>query len=95
MSNIKLAKNEKILAIRMTSQLLNQLNALAKAKHMGTATVARMALADYITKEAPNALLGATSQPQPQQPTKTKSANPIWDAMSPAERKAHNEEWDY
>ena len=93
MSIKKPIKNDVILAIRMPEKLLNQLNALAESKYMGTATMARNVLAQYLIDEAPNALLGATAQPQ--QPTKTKSVNPTWEAMSPAERKAYDDEWNY
>ena len=90
MSNKKTAKNDVILAIRMPAQLLYQLNALAESKYMGTATMARNVLAQYLTDEAPKALLGATIQPKPQGKVSTR-----WDAMSPAERQAYNDEWDY
>ena len=89
MSNTKLPKQTEILAIRMNPQLLNQLNALAVAKHMGTATMARMALQDYLKEQAPNALLGTTSVPQ--QPTK---GSPIYKAMSPSQRAAYDAEWE-
>jgi hypothetical protein len=74
MSNSKIPKQTEILAIRMNPQLLNQLNALAIAKHMGTATMARAALIDYLKSEAPNALLGASATPQAQPFNKPKPA---------------------
>lgn len=88
MINTKATQNDVLLAIRMPKKLLDQLNALAVAKGVGTSTMARMTLMDYLKAEAPNALLAP-------QPTKGKSNNPAWDAMSPAERKAYNDEWDY
>ena len=95
MSNTKLPKQTEILAIRMNPQLLNQLNALAVAKHMGTATMARMALQDYLKEQAPNALLGTTSVPQQPQ---GKQLTPFElseirkkQAMSPQERKAYED----
>jgi hypothetical protein len=88
MSNSKIPKQTEILAIRMNPQLLSQLNALAVAKHMGTATMARMALIDYLKDEAPNALLGASATQQISKPS-----NPKFN--SPAEQKAWEAEWDY
>lgn len=93
MSNANKPKNEELLAIRMPKKLHDQLNALAQSKYMGVSTMARNVLAQYLIDEAPNALLGAT--PQPQQPTKGKQMTPAMQAMSPAERKAWEEEWDY
>lgn len=81
MSNANIPKQTEILAIRMNPQLLHQLNALATAKQMGTATMARMALIDYLKNEAPNALIGT--------PTPTKPLNKLEQqrlALSPAER---------
>jgi len=97
MSNTKLPKQTEILAIRMTQSLLNQLNALAVAKQMGTATMARMALIDYLKAEAPNALIGV-STPAPVSKLTGKPLSPLraaYEAMSPAERKAHDDVWDY
>ena len=97
MSNAKLPKQTEILAIRMNPQLLNQLNALAVAKHMGTATMARMALIDYLKDEAPNALIGV-STPAPVSKLTGKPINPLraaYEALSPAERKAQDDEWNY
>lgn len=90
MSNKKTTKNDVILAIRMPKRLLDQLNALAESKYMGTATMARNVLAQYLIDEAPNALLGATTQP-----TKPVKGSASYQAMSPAERQAYDSEWDY
>ena len=90
MSNTKSSNQTEVLAIRMTSQLLKQLNILAKAKNIGTATMARMALTEYLKEQAPDALLSTT---QPTQPSnKPKSPR---EAMSPAERESWDREWDY
>lgn len=89
MSNKNKPQNDSVLAIRMTEQLLNQLNALAQAKAIGTSTMVRMVLTDYLRDEAPNALIGASI---PQQSAKPKTAR---EAMSPAEREAYDKEWDY
>lgn len=88
MSNRNKPKNEEILAIRMPKKLLDQLNALAVAKNMGTSTMARMALTDYLKEEAPDALIGAT----PAQPQGKFNASKF---SSPAEQKAWEAEWDY
>jgi len=88
MINKKASQNDVLLAIRMPKKLLDQLNALAVAKGVGTSTMARMALIDYLKDEAPNALIGA-SIPQPQ----SKLSNPKFN--SPAEQKAWEAEWDY
>ena len=77
----------------MPKKLHDQLNALAQSKYMGISTMARNVLAQYLIDEAPNALLGST--PQPMQPTKGRKLNPSYEAMSPAERKAYDAEWDY
>lgn len=92
MFNKKQPQNDVLLAIRMPKKLLDQLNALADAKGVGTSTMARMVLIDYLRDEAPNALIGIT--PQPQQLGKAK-LSPALQAMSPAERKAYEDEWDY
>lgn len=63
MSNAKSSNQTEVLAIRMTPQLLKQLNILAQAKNIGTATMARMALTEYLKEQAPDALL-STTQPQ-------------------------------
>lgn len=89
MSNKNTPQNDEILAIRMPKKLLDQLNALATAKGVGTSTMARMALIDYLRDEAPNALIGAT--PQTQQPVK---GNPIYQNMSPSQRAVYDSEWD-
>jgi len=90
MSIKKTPKNDEILAIRMPKKLLDQLNALAESKYMGTATMARNVLAQYLIAEAPNALLGATPHQKvdPKIPT-------AFQGMSPAERKAYEDEWSY
>lgn len=89
MSNKNKPQNDSILAIRMPTKLLHQLNALAQAKHMGTATMARMALTDYLKDEAPDALIGAPTQSLQLQ----NKFNPN-NFKSPAEQKAWEEEWD-
>ena len=97
MINTKATQNDVLLAIRMPKKLLDQLNALAVAKHMGTATMARMALIDYLKDEAPNALIGV-STPAPVSKLTGKPINPLraaYEALSPAERKAQDDEWNY
>lgn len=76
-----------VLAIRINKDLLEQFNALAKTKAIGASSLVRMLISDYLRDEAPKALLTQS------QPTKTKTGNTTWDAMSPAERKAYDEEW--
>jgi|GEM_PF-5703815 len=90
MLNKKQQQNDEILAIRMPKKLLDQLNALALAKGVGTSTMARMALIDYLRDEAPNALIGAT-------PTTSTTARPNQPSaiMSPSQRQAYDNEWDY
>jgi antitoxin component of RelBE/YafQ-DinJ toxin-antitoxin module len=83
-------QNDAILAVRINKDLLEQVNALAKTKAIGTSSLVRMLLSDYLRNEAPKALLSST----PQQPVKGKYVNAL-DAMSPAERKAYQDEWDY
>jgi hypothetical protein len=90
MSNKKASQNDVLLAIRMPKKLLDQLNALAIAKGIGTSTMARMTLIDYLRDEAPNALIGAS---QPQVPLQGKF-NPN-KFKTPAEQKAWEDEWDY
>ena len=94
MSNANIPKQTEILAIRMNPQLLNQLNALATAKQMGTATMARMALIDYLKNEAPNALIGASTPTKPSGKP-TNPARAIYEALSPAERQAYDDDWNY
>ena len=97
MSNANKVKQTEILAIRMSQPLINQLNALALAKGMGTATMARMALIDYLKAEAPNALIGVAT-PAPVSKLTGKPINParaMYEAMSPAERKEYDDTWDY
>lgn len=88
MSNKKASQNDVLLAIRMPKKLLDQLNALALAKGIGTSTMARMTLIDYLRDEAPNALIGASTPAQT--PTFNKAK-----FNSPAEQKAWEAEWDY
>ena len=90
MSNKKASQNDVLLAIRMPKKLLDQLNALAVAKGVGTSTMARMTLIDYLRDEAPNALIGASIQ----QPQSAQSFNKA-KFSSPAEQKAWEAEWDY
>jgi len=77
-----------VLAIRMSPELLKQLNALAKQKHIGTATMARTALVNYLTEEAPNALISA-SQSVPTSQGKFDSSR----FRTPAEQKMWEEDW--
>jgi len=90
MINKKATQNDVLLAIRMPKKLLDQLNALAVAKGVGTSTMARMTLIDYLRDEAPNALIGA-SQPISNQQGKFNSNK----FNSPSEQKAWEAEWDY
>jgi len=88
MSYTKIQNNDVILTIRMPAPLLTQLEALAKTKYLGVSTMARQALAEYLTKEAPSALLSATpvvqtSQPKPQVFSKPSQRS---DVMSEDER---------
>ena len=69
MNSQKQDVKDAILAIRMSPELLKQLNILSRQKHIGTATMARGVLVDYLRQEAPNALLNST--PHPTTPTKT------------------------
>jgi len=92
MSNNKTPQNDVLLAIRMPKKLLDQLNALALAKGIGTSTMARMTLIDYLRDEAPNALIGVTPSSNPTKPIKGSAS---YQAMSPAERQAYDSEWDY
>lgn len=85
MSNKKTPQNDHLLAIRMPKKLLDQLNALADAKGVGTSTMARMALLDFLRDEAPNALIGAT----PQQNTMNRNS-----IAKPSQRYV-DPEWDY
>ena len=88
MSNKNKPQNDSILAIRMPLKLLTQLNALAQAKHMGTATMARMALTDNLKDEAPDALIGASpTQPKPQNKFNASQFR------TPAEQRAWEEDW--
>lgn len=91
MINKKASQNDVLLAIRMPKKLLDQLNALAVAKGIGTSTMARMTLIDYLRDEAPNALIGGVQQPIPNQQSKF---NPNR-FKTPAEQKAYEDEWDY
>jgi hypothetical protein len=87
MINKKATQNDVLLAIRMPKKLLDQLNALAVVKGVGTSTMARMALIDYLKDEAPNALIGASIPQQAKQ-----SPNKF---RTPSEQKAWEDEWDY
>jgi hypothetical protein len=91
MINTKATQNDVLLAIRMPKKLLDQLNALAVAKGVGTSTMARMTLIDYLKDEAPNALIGVATPAKPRTTTGQDRLN----AMSPAERKAHEDDWNY
>lgn len=91
MFNKNKPQNDSVLAIRMNEKLLNQLNALAQAKAIGTSTMVRMVLTDYLRDEAPNALIGASQPPQVQLQGKFNPAK----FKTPAEQKAYEDEWDY
>ena len=80
-------QNDAILAIRINKDLLDQLNTLAKTKSIGVSSLVRMLMSDYIRNEAPKLLLGGSLPP-------TKPRNSM-EAMSPAERKAWEDEWEY
>jgi metal-responsive CopG/Arc/MetJ family transcriptional regulator len=90
MSNKKQQQNDEILAIRMPKKLLDQLNALAVAKGVGTSTMARMALIDYLRDEAPNALIGATPSTST---TGTLSPQQRMQSLSPSMRQQYEEDW--
>ena len=92
MINKKATQNDVLLAIRMPKKLLDQLNALAVAKGVGTSTMARMTLIDYLKEEAPNALLAPMPQGKGKPPNPLKAA---YEALSPAERKAQDDDWNY
>ncbi len=92
MTNNKAQQNDVLLAIRMPKKLLDQLNALAVAKGVGTSTMARMTLIAYLKEEAPNALIGNATITAPQQKPR---GTAIYQAMSPAERQAYDDEWGY
>ena len=83
-------QNDAVLAIRINQELLNQLNALAKTKAIGASSLVRMLVAEYIRSEAPKALLGATPQPQ----AKGKPLQDWEKAMSPAQRKKMEDDYD-
>ena len=84
--------HDKTLTFRLPTALHAQLEQIATAQYLKMGELVRNLIKDEIKRAQP--YVGAQNS-APQQPTKTKSANPIWDAMSPAERKAYNEEWDY
>lgn len=86
MNNTKPPKNSEILAIRMTPQLLKQLNTLAQLKNIGTATMARMALTEYLKDQAPDALIGTV--PNTNQPNNRMIARP-------SQQVQYNDDWDY
>jgi hypothetical protein len=94
MINKKASQNDVLLAIRMPKKLLDQLNALAQAKGVGTSTMARMTLIDYLKEEAPNALIGASTPTKPSGKP-TNPARAIYEALSPAERQAYDDDWNY
>jgi hypothetical protein len=96
MSYANKPQNDSLLTIRMPEQLLNQLNALAQSKAIGTSSMARMVLAQYLTDEAPKALIGISTPLKPQGKVLTaweKQEQAKRQAMSPAQRKAYDEEW--
>jgi len=88
MSNKKASQNDVLLAIRMPKKLLDQLNALAVVKGVGTSTMARMALIDFLKDEAPNALIGAS----PAKPLN--KLDQQRQALSPAERAKQDADYD-
>lgn len=83
-------QNDAVLAIRINQELLNQLNALAKTKAIGASSLVRMLVAEYIRSEAPKALLGTTPQPQ----AKGKPLQDWEKALSPAQRKKMEDDYD-
>ena len=90
MSNKKTVKNNDLLTIRLPAELMQQLESLAQTKYMGVSTMARLALVQYLNTEAPKALLGITPQPQ----AKGKPLQDWEKAMSPAQRKKMEDDYD-
>ena len=74
-------QNDSVFTVRINHELLEQSNALAKAKGIGLSSLVRMLLSDYIRNEAPK-LLSATTQPQ----AKGKPLQDWEKALSPAQR---------
>jgi hypothetical protein len=77
------------LVIRLPKALHTQLEQVATAQYMKMGELVRNLIKDEIKRAMP--YMNNTTP----QPVKGKSNNPTWDAMSPAERKAYNNEWDY
>jgi hypothetical protein len=78
------------LVIRLPKALHTQLEQVATAQYMKMGELVRNLIKDEIKRAMP--YMNNTAP----QPVKGKpSGNPAWDAMSPAERKAYNSEWDY
>lgn len=84
-------QNGSVFTVRINHELLEQSNALAKAKGIGLSSLVRMLLSDYIRNEAPKLLSIAT-------PTKSNKPLTAYDrelqAMSPAQRKAYDEQFE-
>ena len=74
-------QNDSVFTDRINHELLEQSNALAKAKGIGLSSLVRMLLSDYIRNEAPK-LLGVATQPQ----AKGKPMQDWEKALSPAQR---------
>ena len=77
------------LTFRLPKVLHEQLEQIANAQYLKMGELVRNLIKDEIKRAQPY-----VSAPTPQQPTKGKYANAL-DAMSPAERKAWEAEWDY
>jgi predicted DNA-binding protein len=89
MSNTKVRKklNDTVLAIRLPTIIRDQLEIVAHAQYKNSSELVRELIVTKVRE--------ATQYIQPQsQPVKTKTGNSVWDAMSPAERKAYDEEWN-
>ena len=87
--SMKNPQNDAILAVRINKDLLEQVNALAKIKSIGTSSLVRMLLSDYLRSEAPKALL-VPMQAKPQ-------GKPMQDwekALSPAQRQKMEDDYD-
>ena len=74
-------QNDSVFTVRINHELLEQSNALAKAKGIGLSSLVRMLLSDYIRNEAPK-LLSVATQPQ----AKGKPMQDWEKALSPAQR---------
>ena len=85
-------QNDSVFTVRINHELLEQSNALAKAKGIGLSSLVRMLLSDYIRNEAPK-LLSVATQTQ----AKGKPLQDWEKALSPAQRAKmdadHDEAW--